>query len=143
MPEIVIPIAGEMSASRVMELDGESLARNVTMHHQQIIDQHGMTGRLSPLVFERMFQAASAAPMFDLDALRWEPPPLTVGQQEKILRSSIEKTCRWLDSQRGMPWGTTNGEMIRAFNKSRDVMNLSELQRAQRWADQKVRDLRT
>jgi hypothetical protein len=62
-------------------------------------------------------------------------PVMGIREQEDVLKGKIEERCRATDARRLVPFGTTNGDMIRHLKLSRTQMSLAQLALALDWLD--------
>lgn len=125
---VVLDVALTDTASH--ELNVVSLTAELTGRLAKALADNGLTGTPAQLL-----HAMNAT--FGADPLPFVPnaPVMGIKEQEDILRDKIEMRCRSTDASRGMPFGTTNAEMLRHFRVARPSMSIEQLTQALAWLD--------
>jgi superfamily II DNA or RNA helicase len=126
-PAGLLPLNGDISGCRVSELDGREMSQEETALHQHAIDQAGLKGRINPLDFKRAMEVwAELKGGGEVPARHVHT--LTVKEEEDKLRKRIQHRCSVIDYHYHREPGSTNGEMMKQFGKSRELMTNAELQ---------------
>jgi superfamily II DNA or RNA helicase len=129
--EDVIPLQSQVTSTRIFDFEQElSPAELAEITAAQ--ERHGLQG-FSPLQLKRfMMDVGTSAAVADADEDDAMDEPDLAGiplyQLELRFREAIEKYSRRVDTHyHGRSYGTTNGELYRRFDKSRDDMSLEDL----------------
>jgi superfamily II DNA or RNA helicase len=120
-----------LTHTRAHELNVVELTHDLSERLLHAATEDGISGTPSQLL--HTFNKA-----FGLDPLVFAatPPLIGVREQETILRNKIEHRCRAIDGQRAIPFGATNGDILRQFRKPRGQMSVPELAQVLAWLDQ-------
>ena len=119
-----------LTNTQAHELNTVALTSELTERYVRVLEQQGINA--TPVQF---FHAMNS--VFGAATMPYVPaaPVVSIREQEEKLSKQIEDRCRATDARRGVPFGTTNGEMIRYFKIPRRAMSLEELARALDWLD--------
>lgn len=119
-----------LTDTQAHELNKVNLTPELTEQYQRALAQSGLIG--TPVQLFGAFHSR-----FGADPLPYvaAAPLKGIREQEEDLGLLIEKRCRATDLRRGVPFGTTNGDMIRHFKKPRPEMGVEQLAKALDWLD--------
>lgn len=126
---VVLDVA--LTDTEAHELNVVNLTAELTGRFAKAMADNGITG-ITPGQFLHTMNAA-----FGADPLPFvsNVPVVGIKEQEDVLRDKIEMRCRATDASRGLPFGTTNGEMLRHFKVPRPGMSIEQLTLALAWLD--------
>ncbi len=126
--DIIVFNSGLNGNTRAHELNIVSLTTELTGLCDQVITSQGLN--ISAI---QLFEATNA--FMGVAPMTYQPSAPEVGERERedSMKKALQKTCSTIDAKRGLPWGTTNGIMIRKFNKGRPDMSFRELVAAKTW----------
>ena len=125
---VVIDVA--LTDTQAHELNNVNLTPELTEFNTRALAHAGLSG--TPV---QLFHAMNYR--FGVDPMPYAStaPLMGIRDQEGLLLGKLEARCRATDARRGVPFGTTNSEMIRHFKLPRPEMSISQLALALEWLD--------
>jgi superfamily II DNA or RNA helicase len=128
-PRLIVPLSSATTTHRASDFEGLSLSAEDTAEAMAMQADEPLLRFLNPLQVHQLRQK--------FKSYETNPPPPPPGfspmnekgltDRMKALRRRIEDQSLALDKYRGVPWGTTNTELVQRFKKNRDDMTEKDL----------------
>ncbi len=148
-PWPIIPEFSTVTTTRLSDTDGNQMDAAQTKWMREQLEAHNLGG-INPLqarmIVELFGTSSGVRPPDDVEAIVIEAPGMTESDLEDRYRTYIHEAAGKLDARRGVPWGTTNGEILKRFQKPRGEMGSDELRQVwvviQQWGREHGRAIR-
>lgn len=133
----IAPLASAVTSHRSSELCGANvLDFEQSELIRRVLASEGVQG-MDPLKFKQVMLAVSEAAANDgILATPLDDPMLTPRQKETRLRTIIKTRIGRYEAVNEIPFGTTNKQIIRVFDKKRENMTYDELCEVWKWVQQ-------
>ncbi len=127
-PQPIIPLEGEVTRQRAMDLAGDELDYSQTDIILTALERHAIRG-VSPLQFKKAMADVGMAIKISENGHEMDlsSPLLTASERETKLRKALERHVRRYEAIKKIEFGTLNYVIKASWQKGRADMTLSEL----------------